>query len=163
MVAETSDADAAVEAFCRRVRPRLVGVLSYQVGRAAVAEELAQETLARVWERWPQVRAEPSPEAWTLRTALALSRSRRQRRRGERRARNRSDPGEEVGDEVDVGLRQVVGGLPRPQREALVLLVVGGCSTAEAAGVLGCSEDELKACSIQARQQLRTRFGYGAH
>ncbi len=50
------DDDAGVEAFCRRVRPQLVGVLSVQVRSGAVAEELAQETLARVWDRWSRSR-----------------------------------------------------------------------------------------------------------
>lgn len=43
------------EALCRREYPRLVGALGLYTGNRAVAEELAQESLARAWRRWPKV------------------------------------------------------------------------------------------------------------
>ncbi len=42
-------------AFCAQVSPRLVGALVLQVGDRDDAEDLAQEAMARVWSRWPQV------------------------------------------------------------------------------------------------------------
>lgn len=41
---------------CARLRPQLVGALTLHTGDRAVAEELAQETLVRLWQRWPRVR-----------------------------------------------------------------------------------------------------------
>lgn len=47
-----------VAKFCARLRPGLVGSLTLYLGDAPLAEELAQEALARAWERltsrrWP--------------------------------------------------------------------------------------------------------------
>jgi len=80
--------DAA--AFCDEIRGRLVGSLYLYCGDRPLAEELAQEALARTWERWDQVSAMASPEAWTFATARNLARSRFRRRAVERRARRSS-------------------------------------------------------------------------
>ena len=54
------DDPTGVVGFCQRVRPRLVGTLGLLCGDRDVGEELAQETLARVWLRWGRVRDWPS-------------------------------------------------------------------------------------------------------
>lgn len=156
--------DADLEAVCRRVYPSLLSVLSFQVGSTAVAEELAQQTLARMWDRWRRVRELDAPDEWAHQMALELSRSGWRQWRARRRARRRSSAGQDdvVGDEVDPGLRQVVRGLPRRQREALVLVVVAGRSTVQAAEVMGCRPDTVKELCIRARQQLRAGYGHGA-
>ena len=74
-------------AFCDRVSGRLVGALTLYCGDRHVAEELAQEALARAWGRWATVGRTDSPEAWTFRAALDLADSRVPRRRAERRVR----------------------------------------------------------------------------
>lgn len=152
------DDDAGVEAFCRRARPQLVAVLSVQVGSAAVAEELAQETLARVWARWSRVGELDSPEGWAHRVALNLARSWWRRRLAEQRANRRHVAGKieaAAGGGGEVGVWQAVAGLPRRQREALVLTVVAGYSMAEAGEVMGCAAGTTKALCAQARQRLR--------
>lgn len=152
--------DEGVEAFCRRVRPQLVGVLSLQVGSAAVAEELAQETLARVWDRWPRVRTLESPEGWAHRVAVNLARSWWRRRRAEQRAYRRQAAGQRTtvtdSDEVDgEEVQRAVARLPRRQREALALTAVAGYSTAEAGEMMRCAPGTVKALCAQARQRLR--------
>lgn len=155
------DDDNEVAAFCRDVRPQLVGVLSLHVGSAAVAEELAQETLVRVWERWPKVRELDSPHGWVHRVGLNLARSWWRRRRAEQRAHDRQAAGAErvAAEGGDVGVRHAVAGLPRRQREALVLTVVAGYSTAEAGEAMGCAPGTVKALCAQARQRLRADVG----
>lgn len=148
------------EAFCRRVHPRLVGLLSYQVDGPEAADELARQALAHVWNRWRRVRRLEAPEAWAQAMALRLSRSSWRHWRARRRGRRRHVVVED--DVVDPGLRHAVRGLPWPQREALALVVVGGYSTAEAGQVLGCGEDRIKELCIRARQELRAAHGYGA-
>lgn len=150
------DEDSELAAFCRDARPQLVGVLSLQVGSAAVAEELAQEALVRVWERWPRVRELDAPQGWVHRVGLNLARSWWRRRLAEQRAyRRHGAGGEPVAEGGDVGVRQAVAGLPRRQREALVLTVVAGYSTAETGEVMGCAPGTVKALCAQARQRLR--------
>lgn len=151
--------DTGVEAFCRRVHPRLVGVLSFQVTSPEAAEELALQTLAHVWNRWSRVRKLEAPEAWAHGVALELSRSSWRQWRARRRGRRRQAIAED--DVVDPGVRHAVRGLPQRQREALVLVVVGGYSPPEVGEVLGCSEEAVKERCIRARQQLRAAHGYG--
>lgn len=63
---ESERADAV--AFCERLRPQLVGALSLYCGDPALAEELAHDTLIRVWENWHRVKhmqaPRPGPCAW---------------------------------------------------------------------------------------------------
>src|SRR5687767_8387960 len=71
--------------FCRAEHGRLVGTLSIYCGDAYLAEELAQETLARVCKHWDKVRELESPGGWAHRVAMNLAnssfRSRAARRR----------------------------------------------------------------------------------
>ena len=77
------------EAWCATIRPRLVGALSLYTGDPQVAEDVAQEALARVWDRWERVRTMRSPEAWTFTVAFNLAHSwfRRVRSRRDRERR----------------------------------------------------------------------------
>src|SRR5688500_17429750 len=50
--------------FCRREHQRLVGALGLYCGDFDLAEELAQEALARVWRDWATVQRKDSPAAW---------------------------------------------------------------------------------------------------
>ena len=86
--APTGD-EADIDAFCRRTHPRLVRTLAAATGDAALADELAQEALARAWERWSHVRTLDLPEAWCYRVAINLARSQFRRRAAARRAHER--------------------------------------------------------------------------
>jgi RNA polymerase sigma factor (sigma-70 family) len=116
----TEDAFAG---FCARVRPRLVGALALHCGDRGAAEELAQEALARAWERWAQVRQMQNPSAWTYRVAFNLATSRFRRRAAESRARQRSMPvAPALPDHAQaVAVRAAVAALPPRRRTALVL------------------------------------------
>jgi RNA polymerase sigma-70 factor (sigma-E family) len=108
----------------------------------ADAEDLAQTTLLKAWSSWGRVRRADDPDAYVYRILVnTLSTSRRRRWWGER-------PTERVPDSAvadasaDVELRDSVvralGGLPRDQREVLVLRFVGDLSeraTAEALAI----------------------------
>lgn len=146
--------------FCERIRPRLVGSLSLHVGDPGVAEELAQETLVRVWSRWSRVRGLDAPEGWAHRVAANLANSWWRRRQAEQRARRRHGPavqesegGADPGDAMAV--RAAVAELPRRQREALVLRYYVGCSVDEAAQVMGRAPGTVKALCHQAITRLR--------
>jgi RNA polymerase sigma-70 factor (sigma-E family) len=148
-----------VHEFCRRVRPRLVGTLSLLVGDANVAEELAQETLARVWVGWARLGplTEPARGAWAYRVAVNLANSWWRRRLAERRAlgrftdRARGDP--DLADAVAV--RRAVATLPRRQRTALVLRYYADLPVAEVAALMGCAPGTVKALTSQALRGLR--------
>src|SRR5689334_16184895 len=147
------------DAFCRGLGPRLVGSLVLYCGDRAVAEELAQEALARAFERWERVGTMASPEAWTYRVAFNLARSGFRRRSVERRAHRRlreSLPGVvEPPDATAVAVRDAVAALAPRQRAVIVARFYAGLSVSEAAAALGCAEGTIKAHTAQAIANLR--------
>jgi RNA polymerase sigma-70 factor (sigma-E family) len=153
-----SAAQDALEVFCRREHPRLVGTLSLYCGDVAVAEEIAQEALYRACRRWPQVAEMAAPGAWVHRVAVNLANSAYRRRRLERRVAA-GPPAPVDPDDPDVAgalvVRQAVAVLPRRQRAALVLRHFGGYSVAETAELLGVSEGAVKQLTHRAITALR--------
>jgi RNA polymerase sigma-70 factor (ECF subfamily) len=148
------------EAFCDEVGPRLVGSLTLYLGDRGVAEEVAQEALARAWERWDEVSQMASPEAWTFRVATNLARSWFRRRGAERRARARlhGHPADlvlrdDMGEAIAV--RRALAALPQRQRAAVVARYFLGLSVAEAAVALGVAEGTIKAATHQGLANLR--------
>jgi RNA polymerase sigma factor (sigma-70 family) len=151
-----------VHQFCRQLRPRLVGTLSLMCGDREVAQELAQETMARVWVNWPKIRdlGDQVATAWTYRVAVNLSKSWIRRRVAERRALARlsaqnadrhSDP-----DPADaVAVRRAVASLSRRQRTAVVLRFYADLPVAEVAALMGCAPGTVKALTGQAMSALR--------
>lgn len=137
---------------------RLARALLLVAGDPLEADELAQEALVRVFERWEQVRVMDSPVGYLYRTALNLNRSRL--RRLASRARHalslspESDPlaGVEVRDE----LRRHLAALPRGQREALVLVEWLGMNAEQASETLGIHASTVRVQLSRARRALRT-------
>lgn len=144
-------------AFCGEVRPALVGALALHCGDRAVAEEIAQEALVRVWERWDNVRSMDTRSAWTYRVAFNLAASWYRRRAAERRARRRTLPvrGVEPDHEQAVVVRQVVMQLSPRRRTALLLRYYLDLPVTTTAEIMGCSEGTVKALCAQATQTLR--------
>jgi RNA polymerase sigma-70 factor (ECF subfamily) len=144
--------------FCEQVRPRLVGSLTLYLGDRGVAEEIAQEALARAWERWATVGQMDHPEAWTFRTGMNLAGSWFRRRAAERRA-NRRVAAERADDGPDAAMaeavRSAVSGLPDRQRASVVARYFLGLSVAETAALLGCAQGTVKAATHQALANLR--------
>jgi RNA polymerase sigma-70 factor (sigma-E family) len=152
-------------AFCERLRPRLVGMLSLYTADPGVAEELAQETLARVWANWDKVRQMHAPGGWTYRVAVNLANSAFRRRGAERRARERlvarggvaglvphTDP-----DTPDtIAVRRAVAALPPRQRTVVVLRYYADLPVDEVARAMGCAEGTVKSLMHRAVQTLRT-------
>ena len=146
-----------VAAFCERLHPRLVGALRLHCGDDQAAQELAQEALARAWERWRSVQAMASPEAWVFRVALNLSTSRGRRLAAERRAHERLDvPRPAAADEADrLAVRAAVAALPDRQRAALVLRYYADLPVAEVAVAMRCAEGTVKSLTAKAVANLR--------
>ena len=145
-------------ALCTRLRPMLVGALSLYCGDRHVAEELAQEMFARVWDRRADVQEVTSPEAWAYRVAINLANSHYRRRQAERRALARMSPEDaaQPPDSADaVAVRQAVARLPRRQRSAVVLRYFADLSVAQTAQLMGCADGTVKSLTSQGLQALR--------
>ena len=108
-------------ALCARLRPRLVGSLALYCGDRGVAEDLAQEALARAWARWRHVSALDVPERWVYRTAFNLARSRFRRLAVEQRVHRLVPVPSPLPDTATaVAVRAAVSALPARQRAAIV-------------------------------------------
>jgi RNA polymerase sigma factor (sigma-70 family) len=153
--------DADLDTFCVEEWPRLVGALSLYTGDAEVAQELAQETIARVCYRWDQIRNLEAPGAWAHRVAMNLANSHfRRAKRGralERRAANVTTAHDEFDLATALSIRAEVARLPRRQRGALVLRYYGDLPVRTVAEILRCPENTVKTLTARAIAQLRNR------
>lgn len=143
--------------FCAEVRAPLVGALTLYCGDRGVAEELAQEALARAFQRWASLH---SPRPWTYATAFNLARSRFRRVLAERRAHARvavlAGEGAVDPDTASaVAVREAVRALPDRQRQAIVCRFYVQLTVRETAAAMACAEGTVKALTSQAITKLR--------
>ncbi len=145
-----------LDAFCRAVWPRLVGALSLQVGGRELAEELAQEAVARTCRHWETVRTLDSPAGWVHRVAFNLANSHHRRLRAARRAHRLVRAEAPTPDPADVlAVRAAVAELPPHERSVVVCRYYLGLSVAETADALGCPEATVKTRTRRALARLR--------
>ena len=149
------------ESFFRAEYRTLCRALVLLVGDTFEAEEIAQETMTRVLERWDRVSAMESPTGYAYRTALNLQRKRIRRLATWTRKRFAPvpvvDPAPEVGERHDV--RRALASLPEAQRAALVLVDWLDMDTEEAARTLGITAGNLRVRLHRARSALRDALG----
>jgi RNA polymerase sigma-70 factor (ECF subfamily) len=145
------------EDFFQTEHVRLAKALYLLTGSAAEADELTQEALVRVYERWERVRHMESPQGYLFRTALNLHRSRL--RRLATRARHvisatpSPDPADVVQDRDSVA--RALASLPDGQREAVVLVEWLGMGQEEAAESLGIRPGSLRSRLSRAKADIR--------
>ncbi|HVE99638.1 MAG TPA: SigE family RNA polymerase sigma factor [Mycobacteriales bacterium] len=149
--------------FCRREHRRLVAALHLLCGSLPMAEDLAQETLARVCRDWKRVRGMDAPGAYAHRIAVNLATSAFRRRAAERRAHVRSGPAATVSAAPDsataVAVREALAKLRPEQRRVLVLRYFLGYSVAETAEVLGQPVGTVKTHALRGLSALRGELG----
>jgi RNA polymerase sigma-70 factor (sigma-E family) len=151
-------------AFFQDEHARLLRALYLVTGDPAEAEDLAQEALVRVFERWDRVRAMASPVGYLYRTALNLNRTRLRRlafraRRGLGVTAERAFPDPAVAAEARDDLGRALASLSAGQRAALVLVEWLGLPTDEAAQLLGITPVTVRVRLSRARATLRERLG----
>jgi RNA polymerase sigma-70 factor (ECF subfamily) len=148
------DPDAAeFDEFYLGSRDRLAMQIAALTGDAVEAVDHVQEAYIRAWARWTYVGGLDDPEGWVRHVAhnLAVSRWRRARRLVLRAA-----PAQ-AGVQWDDEQREVLAaltGLPRPQREAIVLHHVVGLSVDEVAAELHAPAGTVKSWLSRGRRQL---------
>lgn len=152
--ATTTPLDAAAVARVLRSRAMALGADRHE------AEDLAQETLARVMERAPDKAGHIGYATRTL-TRIWLDRQRSLRARAKRlrlmAVSTLAGPATFLG--ADEGRRAIVLNaiqtLPPKQRAALVLRLVEGLGYGAIAEAIGCSEVAARASLHEARSRLR--------
>ena len=149
------------EAFFEAEYDRLYRTLLVLTGDRAEADDLAQEAMARVYERWKLVRELGSPAGYVYTTAFNLHR-RRLRRLRLWRERARHEPPRPSGMEtieLQRDVRSALLRLPLPLREVLVLTEWLELSTEEAARVLNLEPVSVRGRVHRARRALRDLLG----
>jgi RNA polymerase sigma factor (sigma-70 family) len=148
------------ESFFRDEYAGLVRALALSTGAGqAEAEDLVQEAMARVYERWPRVVTMASPSGYAFQVARNLHR-RRLRTLLRSPVKVVTDHGEDpaaiAGSREDV--RRALMALPRRDREVLVMIGVLGLTNHEAAVALGTSDGALRVRLHRARAAFRNRY-----
>ena len=156
--------EVIIREFLQTAYPRLVAAVALVGGSRAAAEDAVQEGLLRAWERSERGEQIESLPAWVATVALNHVRSGLRRLRSERRARTRLRTSgiEEDGQAptaIRIDIERALAGLPRRQREAVVLRYYLGMDTREVAAVLEVSEGTVKSTLFRARATLASALG----
>lgn len=136
--------------------------VAYRAGYAILgsredAEDCAQESLAKLLNRWGRVPADRHVP-WVARVATnaAIDRWRRfARQHG--RAEPTAQPGVDAAQRTD--LVRALRSLPRRQREAVVLRHILDLPERDVAAALGCSTGTVKSTTSRGLTQLRLALG----
>lgn len=161
-----------LEETLRDLAPRLLRYGLARCGDLALAEEAAQDGLAALARRWR--RSGPPDQAGGF--AFAVTRRRLFRALARRRLlaplaalanghgrHPDPDPERRALSRADLEhTLAAIRGLPRHEREALLLVTVGELSSAEAAALAGVSRSALKMRVLRARRRLQAALGEGA-
>jgi RNA polymerase sigma factor (sigma-70 family) len=143
--------------------PRLVRALFLLVGDRTEAEDVAQEALARTFERWERVKRMDSPEGYVYRMAFNLN---RRRLRTVLRERARLPLRSEAVDataaaDIQRDIIEAIRHLPLGEREAIVASAWLGMSAEEIATVLGIKVVSVRSRLHRARKAIQTLIGDG--
>ena len=159
--------EAAFGVLMERWERPVKSVIGRIVLNASDAEELAQETMVRVWQQRGKFRdgAEVRPWVFSIAVNLARNRLRWWRRRPEVALEAWNEDGEgETGRAGEGALerkeragavREAIAALPVELREAIVLFEFEEMSQAEIAATVGTSVKVVEARVARAREKLR--------
>jgi RNA polymerase sigma factor (sigma-70 family) len=172
---ETCDSDATAQAetlgaagsdfssFFSDQQERLVRAMYLLTGDRLEAEDLSQEALVRVYERWGEVAQMDSPAGYLYRTALNLHR--RRVRRLLRHASMVLTGGAEAGTDPEAvatsrsDVARALHSLTRGQREVIILHEWLDLTSDDLATVLRISPSAARVRLHRARQCLRDQLG----
>jgi len=149
---------ATFEAFFEAEHRRLFQSLVLITGDRQEADDVAQEAMVQILERWDRVARMEEPRAYLYRTALNLNRNRHRgailrQRRAIEAGEVVPDAADEVADRLDV--RRALAALTIEQRIAVVLVDFLGFDSADAGRVLGTDADAVRARVHRGRVALR--------
>ncbi|GAA2359115.1 SigE family RNA polymerase sigma factor [Dactylosporangium salmoneum] len=152
-----SGPDAPFEAFVEVAWRRHLRLAMLLTGDPSRAEELLQDSLVKLYERWGKIRSEDGAHAYLRRILTNSQISWWRRRFRERLVAEVPDRSyEPIGAHPDADvLRQALLALPPRQRAVVVLRHYEDLSEREIAHILGCTEGTVKSQNARALQRLR--------
>ena len=130
-------------------------------GTHRAAEEVAQEALVRIWERWEQIGGLEDPAGYLHRTAFNVFRSRRRRAMVALRKTLRHEEPDDVVEaaEARIEVARAIAELTPMQRAAIVLTDLLGYSSDEAAGILHMKAGAVRTLASRGRDKMRSEVG----
>ena len=149
--------DASYVAFVRVAWQRHMRLALLLTGDRWRADELLQDGLVKMFERWRKLSQRDDLDAYLRRCLVNNHTSIWRRRRRESlmaEVPDRATPGAET-DHDDVALHQALLSLPTKQRAVVVLRHYEDLPEREVARVLGCSVGTVKSHHSRAMEKLR--------
>jgi RNA polymerase sigma-70 factor, ECF subfamily len=163
---ESIDLEAPTDAFAafyQREYRNVVALAYALTGRAAVAEELAQDAFLVAYRNWARVSTYEVPGAFVRRVASNMAVSFTRRWAAEARALARLAAGSPKWssplEPTDADFWRAVRSLPRRQAQALALRYLEDLSDDQIAQVLGCSEATVRVHVHNGRTALAGKLG----
>lgn len=151
------------EEFALARTPHLYRVAWLLCADAHRAEDLVQETLAKVYVRWMRTLGRPidNPAAYAQTTLVrTFISARRRRSEHERPTDTLPEQGADRGDlDLRLALAGALSALEPIDRAVLVLRFLDDASVADTAAQLGISQGAVRNRTMRALERLRTQFG----
>jgi RNA polymerase sigma factor (sigma-70 family) len=150
------------ERFFRERYARVVRACTLVTLDPAAAEEIAAESFARLWARWPQIHDDDHAGGYVFKTAMRLCSKRRTRsfRESVGDVTDRAAPGDEISNAVErAEVFDALGSLSIRQRQSVVLRDWAGFETDEAAEMLGTKPSTIRVHLARGREALRRQLG----
>jgi RNA polymerase sigma-70 factor (sigma-E family) len=155
--------DLAFERFVREHTPTLFSTAVLLTGDRYAAEELLQDTLARLYPKWASVTGADAPVAY-VRRSLA-NRYLSVRRSPQSRAESRWElpdgwDGTDLSERVSTSrtVWQLLGSLPEKQRAAIVLRYFEDLPESDVAAALGCRPASVRSLVSRGISAMRSAY-----
>jgi len=129
-------------------------------GDVELATDAVAEAFARALERWARVGMMAEPTGWTYRVALNVARRSARRAALEHLLLTRTPRPSHVPAPAGE-VWELVAGLPRRQREVVVLRYIADFPEAQIAGVLGVSRSTVSSTIADAHRRLGSLLDEG--
>jgi RNA polymerase sigma factor (sigma-70 family) len=146
------------EGFFRLEYPGLAKSMILLTGDIHEAENLAQEAMARAYERWNRVKRMKSPMGYVYRIAFNLNRKRLRKRPPPPTPENRVSDDPAAVYEVRARILEALDSLHPRQREALLLMDWVGLHADEVGKILGVKAVSARVLAHRGREALRHRY-----
>ncbi|HEV8420927.1 MAG TPA: sigma-70 family RNA polymerase sigma factor [Actinomycetota bacterium] len=146
------------EEFYEVTSRRLFTALCLVTGNRHEAEEIAQETYVRVFERWDRVGVLEDPTGYLFRVSMNVSRSRYRRALlGFRRAIFLAPAATDdlAAIETHDAVVRLLRGLDHKQRAAVLLTAILDYSAEEAGRMLGLRASSVRSLTTRARARMK--------
>ncbi|WP_433380574.1 RNA polymerase sigma factor [Actinoplanes sp. CA-142083] len=156
MAVDEGSSHAEFEAFYRANVDRVYRALAVTLRRDDLAQEAADEAMARAYAKWATVRHLDNPAGWVFRVGLNWATSWWRKVRRERPPADDADHPQHAPSDTAVVARDALAALPAPQRAVVTCRILLDLSTAETAAALGLNEGTVKSRLSRGLAALRT-------